>query len=160
VYNVGGGHRTSLNRALDVLARIVGRPLDVRRGKRESGDVQDTGADTTRARRELGFDPRTALEEGLAAELDWVRERAHGAPRLRTLTASGRSPPPAWREASDIGGVPRFQSHSRPEHLVASVVVLADQTNQLALDTAVEAARADSLGKLTVVVEQVCRLAI
>lgn len=55
----------------------------------------------------------------------------------------------------------RFSSHhSRPDHLVASIVALAEQTNRLALDAAMEAARADSLGKVSVVVDQVCRLAV
>jgi UDP-glucuronate 4-epimerase len=88
VFNVGGGNRTSLNRALEVLAGLSGRPLDVRRGERESGDVRDTGADTERARVELGFAPRTSLEDGLAAELTWVRERAEADARVRSLTAS------------------------------------------------------------------------
>ena len=57
VFNIGGGNRTSLRCALETLAGLAGRPLDVRYGERESGDVQDTGADTERARAELGFDP-------------------------------------------------------------------------------------------------------
>lgn len=88
IYNVGGGDRISLRGALEVLAALVGRPLDVRYGERESGDVQDTGADTRRAREELGFTPATSLEDGLAAELRWVRERAEPAPLARSLTAS------------------------------------------------------------------------
>jgi methyl-accepting chemotaxis protein len=57
--------------------------------------------------------------------------------------------------------VPRFQTpKNRPDQLVASIVALAEQTNRLALDAAMEAARADSLGKVTVVVDQVCRLAV
>ena len=39
VYNIGGGNRTSLRCALEVLAGIAGRPLDVRHRERESGDV-------------------------------------------------------------------------------------------------------------------------
>ena len=49
---------------------------------------------------------------------------------------------------------------NRPEHLVASVIALSEQTNRLALDAAMEAARADGLGRMTHVVEQVCRLAV
>ena len=57
--------------------------------------------------------------------------------------------------------MPRFTSHhNRPDHLLASIVALTEQSNRLALDSAMDAARADSLGKLTVVVEQVCRLAV
>jgi UDP-glucose 4-epimerase len=88
VYNIGGGHRISLNCALESLARLAGRPLDVRRGERQSGDVRDTGADTERARVELGFTPATDLDAGLAAELEWVRERTQPAPCVRSLTAS------------------------------------------------------------------------
>jgi methyl-accepting chemotaxis protein len=47
-----------------------------------------------------------------------------------------------------------------PEHLVASIVALAEQSNTLALDAAMEAARADVRGKSDVVIEQVCRLAV
>jgi UDP-glucuronate 4-epimerase len=88
VYNLGGGNRTSLRCALEVLAGIAGRPLDVRFGDRESGDVQDTGADTARAAAELGFEPRTSLRDGLAAELDWVRERNQSATHAHSLSAS------------------------------------------------------------------------
>jgi methyl-accepting chemotaxis protein len=65
------------------------------------------------------------------------------------------------REPSDIRGVPRFSPNpNRPEHLVASVVALSEQTNRLALESAMEAAHADSLGKVDFVVEEVCRLAV
>jgi methyl-accepting chemotaxis protein len=57
--------------------------------------------------------------------------------------------------------VPRFSPDpSRPDDLLASIVALSEQTTKLALESAMEAAQADALGKLTVVVEQVCRLAI
>src|SRR3954467_10572055 len=55
----------------------------------------------------------------------------------------------------------RFSKHrNHPEHLVASIVALAEQTNRLALDAAMEAARADAQGRTTVVVDQICRLAV
>jgi UDP-glucuronate 4-epimerase len=72
VLNVGGGGAVSVNRTLELLAGIAGRPLDVRRGARESGDVQDTGADISRARARLGYAPSTTVADGLAAEFDWV----------------------------------------------------------------------------------------
>ena len=75
VYNIGGGARVSLNRTLEVLAAVAGRPLDVRREARETGDVQHTGADIERARADLGYDPTTGLEAGLRAELSWVVEQ-------------------------------------------------------------------------------------
>jgi UDP-glucuronate 4-epimerase len=75
VYNVGGGSRVSLKRALEMLAALSGRPLDLRCEPREHGDVTDTGADVTRARRELGYAPTTPLGAGLLAEYDWLAAR-------------------------------------------------------------------------------------
>ena len=71
-YNIGGGARVSVNEMLDLIARIVGRPLDVRREATQKGDMRDTYADTTLARTELGFAPRTSLAEGLEAEYQWL----------------------------------------------------------------------------------------
>jgi UDP-glucuronate 4-epimerase len=75
-YNIGGGSPVSVNAALEELAAIAGRPLDVRRSGPEAGDVSHTAADSTRARNELGFEPVTGLAEGLRAEYEWVRRRA------------------------------------------------------------------------------------
>jgi len=72
VYNVGGGAPTSLRDALDLITDIAGKHLDVRYVGPEDGDVRDTQADTSRARRQLGFAPATSLEDGLAAEFEWL----------------------------------------------------------------------------------------
>ena len=60
-YNIGGGAPVSVNAALEELAAIAGRPLDVRRSSPEAGDVSHTAADSTRARgarRRPGHEPR------------------------------------------------------------------------------------------------------
>jgi len=74
VYNVGGGSRVSVNEALALIESFSGGPLDVSYLDAEDGDVRNTGADTSRARRDLGFSPETSVEEGLAAEFEWMRE--------------------------------------------------------------------------------------
>jgi UDP-glucuronate 4-epimerase len=72
VYNLGGGSQTSVRDALDVIAELSGRSIDVAYTAEERGDVRDTSADTSRARAELGFAPQTSVRDGLAAELSWV----------------------------------------------------------------------------------------
>jgi UDP-glucuronate 4-epimerase len=74
VYNVGGGTRVSVNAALDAISGLAGRRLDVRYVGHQHGDVRDTGADTTRARQELGFQPAVAFEEGVARQFAWAKE--------------------------------------------------------------------------------------
>ena len=57
---------------LQVIEQIAGRPLDVRRGPPQKGDMRDTYADTTLAHTDLGFAPTTALAAGLEAEYRWL----------------------------------------------------------------------------------------
>ena len=71
-YNIGGGSRVSVNDVLQMIERVAGRPLDIRREPAQKGDMRDTYADTSRARAELGFAPNTSLADGLAAEYRWL----------------------------------------------------------------------------------------
>lgn len=99
VYNIGGGARVSLIRALELLTGMAGRPLDVRRQGHQSGDARHTGADISRARCELGFEPTTTVEAGLHAEFEWVRRR------LRAEPASD----PRYRLRTGVRGVARVE---------------------------------------------------
>jgi nucleoside-diphosphate-sugar epimerase len=72
VYNIGGGSRVSMNHVLEIIERVAGRQLTVNRDDAQKGDMRHTYADTTLARQDLGFAPRFGLEEGLAAEFQWL----------------------------------------------------------------------------------------
>lgn len=74
VYNIGGGHRETLSDLLPLVEDICRRPIQVARQARQKGDVPHTFADITKARRELGYSPRTVLRDGLAQEWDWIRK--------------------------------------------------------------------------------------
>jgi UDP-glucose 4-epimerase len=71
-YNIGGGSRVSVNRLFEVIGRIHGRPLDIRREPSQKGDMRDTFADTAQAKADLGFSPEVTLERGLEAEYHWL----------------------------------------------------------------------------------------
>ncbi|HSG27080.1 MAG TPA: NAD-dependent epimerase/dehydratase family protein, partial [Candidatus Krumholzibacterium sp.] len=73
IFNIGGGSRVSVLEVLDIIREETGCGLDIEHTGRASGDVTDTWADTALARSELGFVPRTRLEEGLAKEVEWYR---------------------------------------------------------------------------------------
>ncbi|MDP8940593.1 MAG: GDP-mannose 4,6-dehydratase [Actinomycetota bacterium] len=72
VYNVGGGTRATVNDMLDVVRQVTGTEVEVRYGPAAAGDVRSTWADSRRAARELGYAPRTGLEEGIAAQAEWA----------------------------------------------------------------------------------------
>jgi len=69
VYNIGGGSRVSVKQVFKMIEKITGSKLAVKRTGRQRGDVRHTLADTSRARRELGFRPKIKLAQGL--ELEW-----------------------------------------------------------------------------------------
>jgi UDP-glucose 4-epimerase len=75
VYNIGGGSRVSVTQVLELVGRLTGRTLDIRREETQKGDMRDTFADTTRARADLGFQPRYPLERGLAEECAWLADQ-------------------------------------------------------------------------------------
>jgi len=73
VYNIGGGHRTVLMDAIEMLSRIVGSKPRLKFQEVEKGDVKDTASDTSLLRDDTGFSPGTILEEGLRAQVEWQR---------------------------------------------------------------------------------------
>ena len=75
VYNVGGGSEASVDEAIAALERVSGRELEVERGRAAAGDMRRTAADTSRIRRELGWQPTTALEDGLRLQWEWAATR-------------------------------------------------------------------------------------
>ena len=71
-YNLGGGSQVSLLTVFEMLETMAGRPLDLNFQESQYGDVRDTVADTTAARRDLGFAPATPFEDGFALQFDWA----------------------------------------------------------------------------------------
>ena len=72
VYNIGGGSRVSMNRVLELMETVTGQVPTIVREPVQRGDVRDTYADTTLARKDLGFVPATGLEDGIGAEFEWI----------------------------------------------------------------------------------------
>jgi UDP-glucose 4-epimerase len=74
MFNAGNGGRITLNEAWTLLQKIEGVRIAPKYGPPRSGDVRDSQADTTRARRDLGHDPQFTFEQGMRATLNWYRE--------------------------------------------------------------------------------------
>lgn len=72
-YNIGGGNRVSLREVVDSMVRLTGCKPNVTYQDFEKGDMMHTMADTVLAREELGYLPAVDIEEGLSAEIDWMR---------------------------------------------------------------------------------------
>jgi nucleoside-diphosphate-sugar epimerase len=82
IYNIGGGSQVELRHAIQLLGDFAGRPIAVEHRQAQPGDVRATGADITRARVDLGYEPSVRFDDGLRAEFDWVRPGPPPAPPL------------------------------------------------------------------------------
>lgn len=72
VYNIGGGSRVSLLDVFELIAKVSGRPLQIEHHPPQKGDMRDTYADTSRAKRDLDFVPSVTLEQGLGEMHRWM----------------------------------------------------------------------------------------
>ena len=70
-YNIAGGTQTSIREVIEIIRELTGGELQAQNRDPVAGDARRTGADTSRARRDLGYSPSVDLREGL------VRQVAH-----------------------------------------------------------------------------------
>ncbi len=73
LYNLGNHRSEELMRLIGLIERAVGRKARIEMLPMQPGDVKETYADIEGARRDLGFDPRTTIDEGIPRFVDWFR---------------------------------------------------------------------------------------
>jgi len=71
-YNIGGGHRVSIQTLAEKIIEITGSASEIRYADTVKGDAEHTFADTKQAERDLGWRPQVSLEEGLRRYAAWV----------------------------------------------------------------------------------------
>ena len=81
VFNVSGGSNCSVNEVLDILASITGNELQIKRLPFVEGDVQRTGGDSSKLTNATGWRPLTKIEDGLRAQVGWMRSVLDGETR-------------------------------------------------------------------------------
>jgi UDP-glucose 4-epimerase len=74
--NAANGRSTDLLTLLDVLNRLLGLKVQPQFAPARTGDVRESQADITLARRLLGYEPQVDFEEGLRQSIDYYRRIA------------------------------------------------------------------------------------
>ncbi len=75
VYHVSTGIPVTINDLFRKLALLTDYKLAPNYGPARKGDVYRIALDNSRARRDLGWEPRMQLEEGLSLTVDYFREK-------------------------------------------------------------------------------------
>jgi nucleoside-diphosphate-sugar epimerase len=76
VINVATGGRISLNQLFQTMRRMIGASVEPKYGEARAGDVRDSQADITKAKRLLAYAPIVSFEDGLQRTVDWYRTAA------------------------------------------------------------------------------------
>jgi UDP-glucose 4-epimerase len=81
VVNCATGASITLNQLVKTLESLTGRRLSVTYGPARTGDIRDSLADVSLAKRLLGYEPEVGFDEGLRRTLDWYRASEGSASR-------------------------------------------------------------------------------
>jgi UDP-glucuronate 4-epimerase len=75
VFNLGESEPIRLSRLIALLEAVLNKRAIINPQPMQPGDVQMTCADITKARRLLGYAPKTSIETGLRHFANWLQER-------------------------------------------------------------------------------------
>lgn len=73
IINLGNNHPVSLNQFIATLETLIGKRAKIKRMPPQVGDVEKTWANIVKAKKLLGWQPKTKLAGGLVHYLQWVR---------------------------------------------------------------------------------------
>src|SRR5688500_5343684 len=73
IFNLGESETTELNRLVELLEENLGMKAIIDRQPMQPGDVPITFADISKARKLLGYDPKTKIEYGIPKFVEWFQ---------------------------------------------------------------------------------------
>jgi UDP-glucuronate 4-epimerase len=76
IINLGESRTVELRELIGLLEHELGRGAVIERQPLQPGDVPQTFADISKAKRLLGYDPQTPIEEGIRRFVEWFRGNA------------------------------------------------------------------------------------
>jgi UDP-glucuronate 4-epimerase len=74
LYNLGNHRPEPLTRFVALIEEACGRKAEIQYAPMQPGDVPETYAEIEDSRRDLGFEPKTSIDEGIPRFVAWFRE--------------------------------------------------------------------------------------
>ena len=71
IYNLGRGETVKLIDVIKEIGRVLNKEPKIKQLPEQPGDVSATYADITKARKELGYSPKTSIKEGIEKFISW-----------------------------------------------------------------------------------------
>ncbi len=77
IFNLGGNDTVTLDRFVSVIEAAIGKKAKRELRPMQPGEVPETVADVTKAKKMLGFNPHTHVEEGIPCFWQWYKDYYH-----------------------------------------------------------------------------------
>jgi UDP-N-acetylglucosamine 4-epimerase len=74
VFNVAVSDRISIKELYEILKNVAGSKIDAVHREERPGDIRDSLADISSAKKHLGYNPQVKMEDGLKITFDWFRK--------------------------------------------------------------------------------------
>lgn len=74
IYNVAVGEQISVNRLYEMIARLAGSDAPAIHRESRAGDIRDSLADISKAKKLIGYDPKIKAEAGLEITYNWFKQ--------------------------------------------------------------------------------------
>ncbi len=71
IFNLGESHVVSLKEMVEIIEKVLGKKAVLNKQPMQPGDVEKTYADISKARKILGYDPKTNFEDGIKKFIEW-----------------------------------------------------------------------------------------
>lgn len=75
VFNLGESRTVELRELISIIEDKIGKKAIIDRKPLQPGDVPQTFADVTKARKLLGYNPQTQIEEGIEKFVEWFKNK-------------------------------------------------------------------------------------
>lgn len=75
IFNVGSDKTATTGEGMKIVEKIMGHKAKLKILPRRLGDQFETSANISKIKTILGYTPKVSLEEGLAAEIKWYKEK-------------------------------------------------------------------------------------
>ena len=156
-FNLGHDRPIEVREVIARLEALLGRRADIRREPEKPGEMPVTHADLSKARRRLGYEPRTSFDAGLPTFVDWFRRRyehaagasaaassaaasvasagaASGAAASSAAGAAGAGVVPPHAATSMLSSTNRDSSVNSPLRILVTPLVRLKQLASIQLD--------------------------
>jgi len=75
IINLGNNHPIKLTEFIIILEKIIGKKARVKKLQMQTGDVETTWANVVKAKKLLGWMPKTKFSAGLARYIEWLKNQ-------------------------------------------------------------------------------------